>query len=51
MIQPDYHSPPRQYQPLERNEAKGNEAKDNDGTGKWQLNKNVVINKYFKSSK
>lgn len=50
MIQPDYHSPPRQYQPLERNEAKGKET-DNDGTGKWQLNKNVVINKYFKSSK
>lgn len=25
VIQPDYHSTPRQYQPLERNEAKGKE--------------------------
>lgn len=26
VIQPDYHSPPRQYQPLERNKAKGKET-------------------------
>lgn len=44
VIHPDYHSPPRQYQPLERSEAKGKKI-DNDRIDKWQLKRNIVTNK------
>lgn len=41
MIQPDYHSTPRQYQPLERNEAKEKEI-NTYGIGKLQVKRNIL---------
>lgn len=44
VIQTDYHSTPRQYQPLERNEAKVKEI-NTYGIGKWHLKRNILKNK------